>query len=387
MTIDGRPPGLSKRGKVLLLLALFVAGGIRWHHAVLENQIKPDETVYVNAAQFWSQGRSPYEENGFFYTPLFASISSSLTGQFGTLGYLKIQRTLHLVGICVATWLAVLLTAWRWWPALLVSIAWIWLSPVVALPVEIGNATGLSTALTLASLYVWSRQPFASGTALGLGQALKPIAPLAPFCLLAYRQGPEPQRAFKAGVTSLVALAILLLIGLRFLPGIWSNALGSSNPYNFSLQHVLSRVGVHIRPVWVTAMIGSGGLWWIATRQFSRLEFLVATLSLNLFAAPILWAHSLLLFFPVHLLAAERMARSLPGTSGVLAASPHIVAGLAIVSTVFTSSIGGLLAAPDWIQGAVLAVPLLSLPYLGVYVLNGLRSRNGPAQRRPSQPG
>ena len=114
MAIDRSSTELSKHGKVLLLALLLLAGGLRWHEAVLENYVKPDETVYVNAARLWSEGRSPYEESIFFYTPLFASISSGLTEQFGTLGYLKIQRTLNLIGICIATWLAVLIAAWRW---------------------------------------------------------------------------------------------------------------------------------------------------------------------------------------------------------------------------------------------------------------------------------
>ncbi|MCP4203495.1 MAG: DUF2029 domain-containing protein [bacterium] len=386
MPFDDTPSGLSTGGKVLLLLILLTVGGVRWHAAVLEDYVKPDETVYVNAAKLWSEGRSPYEEDTFFYTPLFAWISSGLTEQFGTLGYLKIQRTLNLAGVCVATWLAFLIAAWRWWPAALVSVAWLWFSPVVALPIQIGNANGLSMALTLAGLHLWLRAPIPAGTALGLGQALKPTAPLAPFCLLAHRRGAQPLLAFKAGTTSVVTVGILLLVGVRYLPGILGNASGSGNPYNFSFQHVLASLGLQLRPIWIVIVIGVGGLAWIASHRLSKLEFLVATLTLNFLAAPILWAHSLLPFLPVHLLAAERSLRSLrQAPAGLRGAFPHIVAGLAIASTVFSASIGGLSDRPAWIQGTALGVPLLSLLYLGVYVLNGLRGRKEIAQLRPSQ--
>ncbi len=383
---DETPAGLSAPGKALLLLAVLVAGGLRWHQAVLEDYIKPDETVYVHAAELWSAGKSPYEESIFFYPPVFAWAASELTDIFGTLGYLKIQRASSLMGICLATWLAVVIAAWRWWPALLLSVAWLWLSPVVALPMAIGNATGLSTALTLACLCFWLRQPIAAGSALGLGQALKPIAPLAALYFLAYRQGANPRRAFQTGAASLVAGGLLLLVGLRYLPGMLANATGSGHqPYNFSLHRVLAGFGVPIRPVWIVAIVGLTGLWWIARQRLSKLEFLVAVLVLNLFAAPILWAHSLLLFLPVQLLAVAQIIRSdrsiRSGALGWRATLPHIVAGLAIASTVLSASIGGLAAAPAWIQSAVLTVPLLSLPYLGAYVLGGLRT-----QRRLSQP-
>ena len=167
---------MSNGRKALLLAILLVAGGLRWNGAIWEDFVKPDEAVYVSAAEHWSAGRSPYEEPIFFYTPLFAWYSAEATERLGSIGYLQVQRLANLAGICLATWLSVLLAGWRWWPALTVSLAWVLLSPIVALPIQIGNATGLATALTLGSLYLWSRRPTGAGVSLGLAQALKPIA-------------------------------------------------------------------------------------------------------------------------------------------------------------------------------------------------------------------
>lgn len=379
---------MASRAKVSLLLALLLAGGMRWRLAVLEDAIKPDETVYVSAAGYWSAGSSPYEESFFFYPPVFAWMGSMLTEAFGTLGYLKTQRAASLVGICLATWLSLLIARWRWWPALAFGTAWLWFSPVVALPIVIGNATGLSTALTLAGMWFWVRHPILAGGALGVGQALKPLAPLAPLCLLAQRRGASPRRSLQAGLASLFGSGILLLVGLRYLPGLFSNATGAeAHPYNFSLHRVLAGFGLSSRPLWILVIVGLAGLWWIARQNLTKLEFLVVVLVLNLLAAPILWAHSLLLFLPVqllavsHLLRALRPAASVPATAATTVsgrtALPHLLACLALVSTVLSPSLGGLSAEPGWIQSLVLAVPLLSLPYLGGYVLTAIRDQTG----------
>jgi len=370
MTDPGGPtPSLSRARAGLLLLLLIVASGWRWQTAVREPTVKPDEAVYLAAARLWSEGASPYQETIFFYTPFYAATAAWLIENFGDLGFLQIQRIASLLGINVTAWLALLIAGWRFWPALVAGIAWLWLAPAVALPTELGNAVGLATALTLTAFYLWARYPLSAGASLGLGLAIKPIAALAPACFLAQAASRADRSALRTGISSAITGGLFLLVGARFLPGIFGNATGSANPYNFSLQQVLSRFGLNVRPLWILLALGLAAVWWIYSRKLSEREFLVNAITWNLLVTPILWAYSLLLLFPIQLLAVGRMAAWLRDrTSPRL---PHLLAGLAIASTLFTETVGGLADAPSWLQGAALAMPLLSIGYLGYYTLGG----------------
>lgn len=382
-----RRPGPAR---IALLIFLILAAALRWGGDLWEVYPKPDETVYVQAAEHWSAGRSPYQEGGYFYTPVFAWAAAELTELATSLGYLRIQRALNLLGICVAAWLALRIARWRTAPAIVVGVLWVSAAPGVALSIEVGNAAGLPTALTLAGLWVWLRRPHLAGVSLGLGQGLKPIAPLAALCLLA-RKGSDRSSSLRAGAIAVGTTALLLLVGWRYLGDLLANAAGSANPYNFSLQRVLAGLGLRIAPVWITVTLAAVGLWWIARRRLSRAELLVVALTLNLLAAPILWAHSLMLFLPVQLLAASQLARSLRANGWRLdaarrrAALPHVLAGLALASTVFSGSLGASTTAAAWLQSLVLAVPYVSVLYLGVYAFQRLSDDRDWEAPGPSQ--
>lgn len=366
--------------KISLLLLLGLIAAARWHYHVTEPVVKPDEYAYVKAIEALRAGASPYDEPSYFYTPFYAVSAATLVDQFGFLGFLRFQRAISLAGIILLVWLTLDLLGWPFGRAFVFGALWLSFAPVVSQPTILGNAAGVSAGLVLFALVGWRERPWLTGPALGVALAIKPLAPLAPLAFLGFQRGSDRKKSLLMGWLSTVTLAGLLLVGLRYFPGMVANAAGSTNPYNFSLQHILGLVGLRVRPIFLLLVVGGIGLSWIYSRSACRRDFLVAVVVLSLLAAPILWTHSLLILFPVQLMAAERIVRFVRARAGRdgdrTAFLWHSLAVLALVSTTMGTE-GGVIAVPNLLRAIVLSIPLLSCLYLGWYVL----AENDPASR------
>jgi hypothetical protein len=376
----------SAKTRLFLLLLLFAVGLWRWGDDLRAPVIKPDERPYDNAVSSLQEGGSPYDEPGYFYPPVFAVTADRATQRLGELGFLITLRHLAFAGLCLAVWLSVIWAEWPLIPSLAVGTLFLLFAPAVRVATTLGNAAGLMAGLALIGLMGWKRQPVLAGISLGLSIAFKPAVLLAPFLLAASRPEEPTRRHWLAAASALGVMGLLLLVGIEHLPGFVQNIREPANPYNFSLRHLLAVLGLDLPISLVFSLVAAAGLYWVARRPSSGRDLLVMILVINLLAVPILWVHSLILFLPVALAALERSGRGLLGqrvvaSGGERAVSTRyldLLALLAVAALQLAHAAGTLHGLPGWVHGPAIAVPLLSIPYLGWYVLRPMATPSPP---------
>jgi hypothetical protein len=381
--------GKSARARLFLLLFLLAVGLWKWGDTLRAPFIKPDERPYASAVRSLQEGGSPYDEPGYFYPPVFAVTADRATQRLGELGFLIALRHLAFVGLCLAVWLSLIWAGWPLIPSLVVGTLFLLFAPAVRVATTLGNAAGLMSGLALIGLMGWKRQSVLAGISLGLSIALKPAVLLAPFLLAASRPQEPTRRHWLAASSALGVVGLLLLVGFEHLPGFVHNIREPSNPYNFSLRHLLAVLGLDLPTSLVFSLVAVAGLLWVARRPSTVRDLLVMILVVNLLAVPILWVHSLILFLPVALVALERSGGQLLGhrsvapdeRRGVPGRYVDLLALLAVVALQLAHAAGTLNGLPAWVHGPAIAVPLISIPYLGWYVL---RPRATPSPREPS---
>jgi hypothetical protein len=359
-----------RRTELALLLALVLSALWRWGPTVVTPTVLPDESVYVNAARHLEAGRSPYAEPTYFYPPPVATFVQRVSPHLGEVGALRILRAAALAGIVLTVLLSLRCVPWHWLIQLTIGVLFIWFAPAVRLATELGNVAGLAIGLALFGLIAWNQRPVVAGLALGIGLAIKPVAPLAPL-LLALHRPAEPTRRHL--VTTIVAAAAGIAAcasGLRYLPDLLGNADHPTNPYNFSVQKVLTEAGLQVPSLSILLLAGVAALLFMRRQGTDQHDFLNVTVTSSLIALPILWALSLLLILPIQLLALNRCG-CVMGAWRVSTRRDRlelVVAVLAILSTVFSHAVGTTFGIPPWGSAIIRIVPLFSIAYLGWFV-------------------
>jgi hypothetical protein len=358
---------MMRRPDFALLLILVLTALWRWSATVTAPTVLPDEQVYLRAARHVEAGRSPYTEIGYFYPPPIASLVHAAAQHVGEIGALQLLRGMSLVGLTMAVWLSLLAVSWPTYARALTGILFLALAPAVRIATTLGNAAGLAAGLVLIGLLSWQRRSAAGGVALGLGLAIKPIAPLAPLLLAFHRPQGANRRHQVSALASIAAMAVACLSGIRYLPGLLANARGHNNPYNFSLQRVLSSFGLELPAVLILVIVAVVALLISRRWPLTQSDLLTVTVTASLVGLPILWAHSLLLLLPVQLLAIDRCTRALREWQSLTRRQyvEVILATLALVSTLLSHATGTTHGVPDWGSAIIRMVPLASIPYLG----------------------
>jgi hypothetical protein len=369
--------GRSAKPRLFLLLFLVAVGLWKWGDDLRAPVIKPDERPYADAVRHLQEGGSPYDAPGYFYPPVFAVTADLATQRLGELGFLIPLRHLAFAGLCLAIWLSLIWAEWPLIPSLAVGTLLLLFAPAVRVATTLGNAAGLMTGLALIGLMGWKKQPVLAGISLGLSIAFKPAVLLAPLLLAASRPEEPTRRHRLAAASALGVMGLLLLVGIEHLPGLAQNIREPANPYNLSLRQLLGVLGLDLPISLLFFFVAVAGLYWVTRRSVSTRDLLVMILVVNLLAVPILWVHSLILFLPVALTGLERSGRGLLSQQGVAARGERAVstryldllALLAVAALQLAHAAGTLHGLPNWAHGPAIAVPLLSIPYLGWYVL------------------
>ena len=255
-----------RRSDVILIVIMLLSAFWRWDDAITSRAFLPDEIPYVNAARHLEAGRSPYAEPYYFYPPPVASFIHHTAPVFGEISALRILRGASLSGLVVGIALALGTVSWPWYARLSTGILFVILAPSVRLATAMGNVAGLATGLVLFGLLAWGRRPILAGAALGIGLAIKPIAPLAPL-LLAFHRPLEARHQHWAATASCVAAGLAACLGgLRYLSGFVANADVATNPYNFSLGKVFAEMGIGI-PTLLPALLVAAAASLIVRRR------------------------------------------------------------------------------------------------------------------------
>lgn len=346
-----------------VLLLLVVTGLWRWGEVVTHADVLPDERSYVAASRHLAEGGSAYEEPTYVYPSLLARAvrrTSSLVGEIQTL---QILRGLSLGGTVLLVTLALALVEWPWPLRALAGMAYVTCAPAVRIATDLGNIAGLSGSLALVALVCWQRRPVLSGAALGMGLALKPIAPLAPLALAFHRSSaPIRQQWLAAGSCAAVG-ALTLLPDIHRVSEAFANSARPGSVYNFSLHRILEGLGIPIPAAAVFVLTAASLVLFLRSRELDRQALLIVAIGFSIASLPILWAHSLLLLLPAQLLAVDRAVRTL--IIGRLAETDRqrflaMLALAAVVASLLPHAVGTVDGLPGWSVPIILAYPLVA---------------------------
>lgn len=368
-------PDVAGRWREALAFLLLAAIGFgRWWPELWAPFVRVDEGAYVKAAQLLLAGQSPYEEAWYFYPPTFALVGAQMVARLGVLPYLHILRLASLAGVCIAVWLSLRLAGWPRWLRLLLGLLLVLEAEAVRIGVLNGNVAGLAIGLVTAGLFLAIHRPLAGGSLLALGLVIKPVAPLAPLLLLFHRPPLRPTGLRRAGGAALVALVVLLLPGVRYLPQMLGNAGGIVHPRNIALDRLLYCFGLDPHPVVVLVLLAVVAVAFLRRFALDPILLLAFVLVVNLLALPIVWIYTTLLVLPVQMLALAAAWKDLRAWRPAGAQPDHTWALLtlvllAVLGIFFSHAVGIIPHAPLWVQGLVVAVPVLAPAYLFAYLL------------------
>lgn len=377
------PPGPSlarwrRQPLVVHLLAcalLLTFAAVRFWPQVASPQPLSDEEAYLQAFRNTLEGRSPYLGTGYYYPPGFAVVGGLLLGAVGALPVLALLRLANLLGLAFTVWLALAWLPPRWPWRLGVAAAFVGLSPAVSFALTYGNITFAVVALTLASLLGWRQRPLAAGCLMGLGIAVKPVAPASLAALSLHSPTAPSRRHLLAAGAAVAAAGVLLLPGL---PHLLEMLRLEGGPLimkrTFSLYRVAVVLGLPVAP-WMVLVAGTAVTGLIAWRRpLSALQLLCLATAGAVVSAPLLWSHTLVLVLPLQTVALSlAVSRRHDGVrfQGALAAVGRyelsfVVLGCAAIQLAEGGAIDHL---PGPLQAVLLAVPAAAVTGLAAYVL------------------
>lgn len=355
-------------------LPVFVAIALLWwlpYNNAAHLQI--DEASYFRAFALLQAGESPYDEPSYLYPPLVAVAGAWLVAQIGERSTALLLRQVNLIGGCLAVWLSLCLVAWprgRVGEALrvLVAVALVVLAPPLTSGITRGNLSLLAAGLAIAGLVGWPVRPGLAGTSLGFSLVLKPMAVLAPACLLLHRcADPRETRAARlAGAAAISAAALLLVPGARFLPGMFGNLGGNPTAVRVtSLHRVLHGLGVELPALALAAAIAALLAGLLLRAHLKPPQLLALAVAGSLLALPVVWPHTLLLALPLQVLAAALAAERRRGGAPL---GEAVLVGCA-VAAIFLSDGFGAIEQPAWLATLLVALPTLAPAALATYLL------------------
>ncbi|MEM6796759.1 MAG: hypothetical protein AAF725_22495, partial [Acidobacteriota bacterium] len=277
-------------------------------------------------------------------------------------------RALTVTGAAATVWLASAATGWSWWLRGLAGAVVLLLADAVRVGLTAGNVSAAAIGAIVLGLTAWRAQAGAAAVSLGLSLAFKPIAVLMPPLFMVYGLALRDARARRIALGSVAVTAVALLPGVRHLLDMLGAVSGGAagHPRNLTLGRMLYCFGLEPPPLLVTgAIFALAGLavfrWRPEATAFAQL-----TLVASLLALPIVWIYTLLLALPLQMTALARL--SLARRLGRSLREPvRLLAALGVIGLFFAHAAGAVDAWPLWLQGLVMAVPVLSPAYLWAY--------------------
>lgn len=354
-----------------------------------------DESIYEEGFEALLAGDSPYSlsppGDGFYYPPPFAHAGAFLLARLGGPALRGLVRAASVLSVAWVVWLA---AAWlphprdqaaahgdaaRGYALRLFAAALLVVSPIgIELGFRVGNFSFIIAALLMTAVVLYPWRPILGGFLLGVSLVLKPLAPAVAAVLFAQRPGRKAARAGR--ITAVVAGLTASLLVAPFLPELQemlSQRLSTLvRGRILSTYRIAELVGIPLDRAFVFALLTLVlmALSW----RFGRSHGAVVALALGgvVVTAPALWGHTMVIFFPVLVIATVHAYRNWSAlraaATGSLqdraAAAEMSLVAVALVATLFFQS-GGF----DHLAGAIqigFLVPLLVIPlFLVGYVL------------------
>ncbi|MEM7352924.1 MAG: glycosyltransferase 87 family protein, partial [Acidobacteriota bacterium] len=241
-------------------------------------------------------------------------------------------------------------------------------APGVWQGIFLGNLSFIAIALALGALAFADRQPIVAGIALAFSVAFKPIAAAA-LPLLVLTPPRSRARAYRlTGCIAGVLTSVLWLAFPYFFELLGQDVERIGRIRTWSLYRLAGVLGIDAGRLWIlAAIVGLAVLAGLKARR-SREEWLAVTLCASLLATPLIWGHTLVLFFPVLMMTAslawvrwqQRGARLAPWAEPVL-----VAVGWAAV--LYTNA-GAIDRLPMLVEAYLLLLPAAVLVALAAYV-------------------
>ena len=290
------------------LVALVAA---RWWKTVSSEVPLVDEAVYLRAFEAVAAGGSPYTVEGYYYPTAFAQVGAAALELLGQSPTLWALRGLVLTSLASVVWLSL-----SCWPMsrgrrFLIGAGYLLLAPAVGLSLVFGNVSFLVLALMLVAFFVWTRRPWLAGLLLGMSVAIKPLAPLAVLALAVHRPKHRPTGStipphWLAAALAVSISAFVLLPPARLLAMTSQPITGHNFFRTISLHRILSLFDLDVSPLLVAIVVAAVVVVVCRWRPLSQIEVLCVATAAALMAAPVIWAHTLVLALPMQAIALWR---------------------------------------------------------------------------------
>lgn len=377
---------LPPRTHASALALLAVLGLVRFHEPLLTSSRLIDEAMYEWAFQAVQDGRSPYDVGGYYYPPAFALAGAELERWIGAEALRYGLRTLNLLTVVATLWWAV---AWwsrrspedpeapRWLERVALAALLLAAAPGIALGFHLGNLSFVAIGLALLGWSLAGRHPIWAAAVLATSVTLKPIAAASlPLLVLA----PPSHRARAHRFAGLVAGLVIAVtwLALPYLADLLSQDVERINRIRtWSLYRLLGVLGIDASPVIVfaaTIALALALAWRWPRLRASPASWTALAAATCLLATPLIWSHTVLLFFPVLVMAAtvtaqRRLAGEIPHPTW---AEPAFVPLGGLVLLFYNPGAIDDLARP--LEAWLLLVPLAAVVLLAAQVTRGAPS-------------
>ena len=339
-----------------------------------------DEDLYEQAFRAVGEGRSPYSVRGYYYPTAFAYLGSWLTESLGTAATRGCLRALNVLALIGTLWLA---TAWwagptgsmarsrevrrAWLERLALAALLLVAAPGAFLGIHLGNLSFVAIGLALGGLGLAPQRPVAAGIALALSVALKPIA-AAVLPLLILTPPRAQARAYRLSGWIGGALASTLWLTFPYFPELLDQKIERIGRIRtWSLYRLADVLHLDLGRLGILACLVSIAVLACSRARRHQAEWLAVTLTASVLTTPLIWSHTLLLVFPVLMMAASLARARWPHPEARISwAEPVFIAlGWAVVLYYNAGAIDNL---PLLVETFFLLVPPATLILLAAYV-------------------
>ena len=359
----------------LALVLLAALGAARFWTPLTTPRALNDERIYELAFRAVQEGRSPYGVDGYYYPAAFSFLGGWLEARIGAPAVRNSLRALNYLALIGSLWLS---TAWYyrardaaarisvWLDRLAVATLLLLVSPGIDFGFVTGNLSFLAIGLALGGLaFVW-RQPLLAGLAIGASVAFKPIAAAAlPLLLLTPpRAGAHSYRL--AGVSG-GAICALLWLTFPYFPELLAQDISRLSYHRtWSLFRLSEVLRLEIPRLLLLAGLVAVAVAAGRAARSHREQWLAVALAASILATPLIWGHTLVLFFPVLVMAVSLAARRAHDRRPASWAEPIFVA-LACMTVLYFNA-GAIDRMEPALEAFLLLVPVVNLVLLTGYV-------------------
>jgi len=354
---------------------------LAWFWVPLTTEIPHvDEGTYQKAFNAVQEGRSPYTVEGYYYPPAFAYLGSWLDQTLGQRGTRHGFRILAVLAVTGSLWLS---TAWWWRPGLdggRQSLRAAWLSrlilaglilvtsPGIKEGFHVGNLSFLTIGLALGGLASAGWAPWLAGPALASSIAFKPLIAVAlPLLVLT----PPHARSRSYRLTGLIggALSCALLFGFPYLfemLGQHIERLGRIRTW--SVYRLVDVLGLGLDRLVIFATLSILAVVFCHQVRNRRESWLAVVLGASILTTPLIWWHTLILFFPVLVMTLSLARARWHHLEALNTPWAEPVFALLAVATIFFYNAGAIDPLPTPLVVLLLVVPIAALLFTVAYV-------------------